>query len=126
MSLRRNRSIAWIAAFAVLLQALWPLLSHARPNDLSLPITLCSVNGVTHSLEIKVGKTTPLDKRAASHGEHCKLCVFGDGKGVALVVVDLSPFAPEIQSSRNSGTPQAFFPQEALNSARPRAPPAAS
>ena len=36
MPLRRNRLIAWIAAFAVLLQALWPLLSHARPKDPSL------------------------------------------------------------------------------------------
>jgi hypothetical protein len=126
MPLRRSRRVAWIAAFAVLLQALWPLLSHARPKDPALQVPLCSVDGPTHVLEIRIGKSTPLDKRAASHGDHCKLCVFGDGKGAALVADEFSPFTPEIHSSRNSGTPKAFVPQVALISARPRAPPAVS
>ena len=125
MPLRRNRLVAWSAAAALLLQAFWPLLSHARPKDPSLLAPICTIDGVTHFLEIKTGNT-PLEERSASHGEHCKLCVFGDGKGVALVANDFSPFTHDNHSNQNFGTPKAFLPQETLNSARPRAPPAVS
>jgi hypothetical protein len=125
MPFRRNRLVAWIAAVAVLLQALWPLLSHARPKDPALLVPICTIDGVTHFLEIKAGKT-PLEERTSSHGEHCKLCVFGDGKGVALVAIDFSPFTPENRSSRESGTSKAFIRQVTLYSAHPRAPPVVS
>jgi copper(I)-binding protein len=38
MPLRRSRHVAWIAALAVLVQALWPLLSHARLVSASSPV----------------------------------------------------------------------------------------
>ena len=91
MFLRRNRLAALLAAFAVMLQALWPLLSHARPKDPSLLVPVCTVDGVTHYLDLKSGKA-PLDERSALHGEHCKLCVFGDGKALAVPSLDVAVF----------------------------------
>jgi hypothetical protein len=80
---RQRRLTAWITAFAVVLQALWPLLSHARPKDQSLLVPVCSIEGVAHYIDLRSGKT-PLDDRSTSHGEHCKLCVFGSDRTVAL------------------------------------------
>ena len=120
-----RRSAAFAAAAAIALQALWPLLAQARPADPTLQVPLCSVDGVTHSVEIKIGKSTPLDERTASHGEHCKLCVLGDGKTVLNGAVD-SVFVP-CEKSHKVVTPQSSFQEQLqLLSARPRAPPQAS
>jgi hypothetical protein len=81
--MRRNRGAAWIAALAVIVQALWPLLSHARPKDRSLSVPICAIDGISHYIDLKPVKT-PLDDRSAPHGEHCKLCVFGSDRTVAL------------------------------------------
>lgn len=75
---------AWIALAAIFLQAVWPLLSHARPAEAPLLVPLCTVSGETHDLELKTGKQTPLDERSANHGEHCKLCVFEGPKDVLV------------------------------------------
>jgi hypothetical protein len=123
MPFRRIRIVAWIAALAVLLQALWPLLSHARPLDPSLVIPACTIDGVTHFLEIKAGKKTPLDERSATHGEHCKLCVFGGDK--AAVVDELD--AVVLISGTTQASPLARFVPLAVptlrSPAHPRAPP---
>jgi hypothetical protein len=118
-----KRFAALAAVFAVTLQALWPLLSHARPKNESLLAPVCTVDGVTHYLDLKTGKT-PLDERSAQHGEHCKMCVFGDGKEVALVAPDFLPFLFKNYSKQNSETPKASFHQATLLPAHPRAPPA--
>lgn len=122
MQLSRRRSVAWIAAFAVLLQALWPLLSHARPKDASLLVPVCTVDGVTHFLEIKTGKT-PLEERRSSHGEHCKLCVFGGDKVAAVV----APVSVALISGTSQAVPLAKFVPLAVSTRRspahPRAPP---
>jgi len=124
MPLRRSRHVAWIAAAAVLLQALWPLLSHARPKDMSLQVPVCTIDGVTHFLEIKTGKT-PLEERTSSHGEHCKLCVFGDGKQLLNAVAD-PVVAPRVTSHQVVILQSPFQEQLQRLSAHPRAPPAVS
>ena len=124
MLLRSCRRFAALAAMsAILLQALWPLLSHARPADPSLLVPMCTVEGTTHYLEIKAGRTTPLDERSSSHDEHCKLCVFGDGKGVALVAPVFLPFPVKNHENLNTGIPKASFHQTTLLPAQSRAPP---
>ncbi len=127
MMLRRSlRRLAALAALlALTLQALWPLLSHARPSDRSLLVPVCTVDGTTHYLEIKSGET-PLDERSAQHGEHCKFCVLGDGKDVVLLAPDLLSFLSKGHSKANAETPKASHLQATLISARPRAPPQAS
>jgi len=125
MPLHRKRLVAWIAACAVLLQALWPLLSHARPNDPVLQVALCTVGGAAHVQDIKIGKSTPLDERAASHGDHCKLCTVGDGKIVLDSAVD--PVFPLVFRGDRIVTPQSSFPNEPPRlPVQPRAPPAVS
>ena|SRR6185436_13107148 len=123
MFLRRNRFVALLAAFALVLQALWPLLSHARPQDRPLLAPVCTVDGVTHYLEIKAGGTSPLDQRSARHGEHCKMCVFGDGKDVALAASDRAPFLLRNLSQQNSEIPGTPHHQAALLPSQARAPP---
>jgi hypothetical protein len=118
-----KRFAALAAMFAITLQALWPLLSHARPKDPSLLVPVCTVDGITHYLEIKAGRTTPLDERSASHGEHCKLCVFGDGKGIALVAPVVPPLLFGICSNQITATAKSSSHRAALLPAQPRAPP---
>ena len=123
-SLRRFAALA--AAFAVTLQALWPLLSHARPNDKTLLVPLCTVDGITHYLEIKSGKT-PLDQRSASHGEHCKLCIFGDAKAAVVSAPDNSAFLPVSSTDQRPVSPAPQLSRlPHLFPAQPRAPPAVS
>ena len=120
----RRRFAALAAMLAIMLQALWPLLSHARPKDPPLLVPVCTVDGVTHYFELKAGKT-PLDERTASHGEHCKLCVFGDGNSFAVLGSDFSTFLPAGNALRK--TSQAEPPLEATHlPAQPRAPPQSS
>jgi len=123
MRLRRQRSVAWIAAFAVLLQALWPLLSHARPKTPALAMPICSIGGVMRDLEIKAGQA-PLDERSARHGEHCKLCVFGNGKSVAIVSADVLA-VPEFHFADQKFVrgPESFAGPARRPPAHPRAPP---
>ena len=121
-SIRRFAALA--AIFAITLQALWPLLSHARPKDVALLAPLCTVDGITHYLEIKAGKPTPLDERSAQHGEHCKLCVFGGDRDAAV------PYSNALVLVVQASTPDISLPAGPpadplhLLSARPRAPPA--
>jgi len=123
MPLQRNLLAAWIAAFAVMLQALWPLLSHARPRDPSLLVPICTIDGITHYLELKSGKT-PLDERSALHGEHCKLCVFGDAKAVAVAALDISVFLLVDNKTHKAVYRPVPSPEPANHPpAQPRAPP---
>ena len=123
-SLRRIAALA--AMFAITLQALWPLLAHARPKDQTLLAPLCTVDGVTHYLEIKAGRSSPLEERSAQHGEHCKLCVFGGDRDAAVPprveLAYVSPVANPVISS--SAVP--FVHSAYLLSAHPRAPPQVS
>ncbi|HLX81808.1 MAG TPA: DUF2946 family protein [Burkholderiales bacterium] len=125
MLLRRNRLAAFLAVLALALQAFWPLLAQARPRIAGILVPVCTVEGTTHYLELPAGKS-PLDERSASHGEHCKLCVFGGGKLVSAASFDVSAF---LAGNADQGiafrrTPLREFPL--LLSAHPRAPPAVS
>jgi hypothetical protein len=126
MPLRRNRLVAWIAALAVMLQAFWPLLSHARPRDPSLLVPVCTIDGVTHYLDLKTGKA-PLDDRSGKHGEHCKLCFFG---GDRLQALPPEPADFLQVPAPNAEAPAAFafshYRSASASPAQPRAPPAFS
>ena len=65
----------WLAILAIAQQAAWPLLAAAKPRAVAL-VPLCTVDGVTHYLEVPTGKT-PLDDRV--HREHCVFCTLGVG-----------------------------------------------
>jgi hypothetical protein len=111
---------AFIAAFAMALQALWPLIAHAKPRSVVL-VPVCTIDGVTHYLELPGGRA-PAEESAAGHADHCSMCVFeADPISPAhtrplFLSVDASssivehPVAPAVR-------PPTFAP------GRPRAPP---
>src|SRR5436190_9610323 len=69
----------WFAILAIALQAAWPLIAAAKPRSVAL-VPLCTVDGVTHYLEVPTGKT-PLD--GAAHQDHCAFCFLGVGGLIA-------------------------------------------
>jgi hypothetical protein len=64
----------WLAALAIALQAAAPLLVSAKPRSVAL-VPLCTVDGVTHYVEVPTGRTPP---GHSSHGDHCAFCFVGD------------------------------------------------
>jgi len=66
----------WLAALAIALHALWPLIANARPKSVAL-VPVCTVEGVTHYIEIPGGKS-PLDESSSAHHEHCSFCFLGE------------------------------------------------
>jgi hypothetical protein len=72
----RSRSVAaWLAILAIAMQALWPLLAQAKPKSVVL-VPVCTVQGVTHYLELPAGNA-PVEQKAASQHDHCSLCCAG-------------------------------------------------
>jgi hypothetical protein len=123
---RPTRRFAALAAMmAIALQALWPLISHAGPRDRSLQVPLCTVDGVTHTQEIKLGKT-PLEQRSAQHGEHCKLCVFGGDRDAVVQPRIEAGFVSFASNPVVSPYAVPLSKSAYLLPAHPRAPPQAS
>src|SRR6185436_1739898 len=71
-----QRVAATLALLGLVLHALWPLIAQARPKNVVL-VPVCTVEGVTHSMELPGGRT-PIEDSAAKHQEHCSYCSFGD------------------------------------------------
>ena len=125
MPLYRNRTAALLAIFAIALQALWPLLAQAKPNLAGERVPVCTIEGITHYVELPA-VDTPVEKRSAAHHEHCKVCVFGAEK----LAVAGSP-APQAALDAPVDAPRAsvavhFSPPAFERPALPRAPPPTS
>ncbi len=121
----RHRSpvAVYVAVLAIALQALWPLLAQAKPKNAVL-VPVCTVQGVTHYIELP-SNGTPVEEHAASQHDHCSFCSFG-GERAAL-----TPFLPPVLAARIDETAPRHVavsePRSATPySARPRAPPAVS
>ncbi len=126
MPLRRNRFASVLAMLAMALQAFWPLLSHARPKVSSLLVPVCTIDGISHVIDLKTGKT-PLDERTKLHGEHCKLCVFDSGRDAALLPLVVFSFPDPDSRNTKRIFYQASLSKPAIPSpAQPRAPPQSS
>jgi hypothetical protein len=69
----------WLAVVAITLQAVWPLLVSAKPRSIAL-VPLCTVDGVTHFIEVPTGKAPAGE--SSSHGDHCAFCFLGDRTGL--------------------------------------------
>ncbi len=124
MSLRRKLP-AWFAILAMALQGLWPLLANARPADPSMLVPLCTVNGVTHYVDL--GGKTPLEQRSAIQHEHCKLCVFGMVKLALPPATDIAILELEgAPAARIAHAPADVRSELSYPPAHPRAPPVLS
>jgi len=120
----RRRSLpAYLAVLAIALQALWPLLAQAKPKSVML-VPVCTVQGVTHYIELPKG-SAPVEQKAASQHDHCSFCSTG-GERIAAPASRSEP--PIVAAS--FGAPQSlespFLESQRHFNARSRAPPAAS
>jgi Protein of unknown function (DUF2946) len=120
----RRRSVAWIAAFAMALHALWPLVAQAKPAQAPHLVALCTVDGTTHYVELPAGGAPAGEQSPA---QHCKLCTFGAERAFA------PPPAAFVALVRDApvALPQPAlvlhnFASLCLPPAQPRAPPALS
>jgi len=109
---------AWLAIFAIALQAAMPLIASAQPRSVAL-VPLCTVDGVTHYVEVPTGKTPA--GPPAGHGGHCALCFVGDKVGL--------PTQPELLALANAAaqasplhTPS-VVPSNDFQTAAARGPP---
>jgi hypothetical protein len=97
----------WLAILAIALQAAWPLVAAAKPRSVEL-IPLCTVEGVTHYLEVPTGKN-PVD---GVHGAHCVFCTLGTGALLpshADIVLFDDAIADRIVSSIEHSHPRALL-----------------
>jgi hypothetical protein len=100
------------------LQAALPLIASAQSRSVTL-VPLCTVDGVTHYVEVPTGKTPA--GPPAGHGDHCALCFVGDKVGLPtqpelLVLADI---ATEARAQADAVT----LPKADFQAAAARGPP---
>jgi len=121
MPLYRNRVAALLAMFAMALSALWPLISQAKPRVPGTQVPVCTIEGITHYVELPA-PDTPVEQRSSSHHEHCKMCVFGAAKLALAAVTHLLPTSRAREPAAQTSC--AVFSASASDlPAQPRAPP---
>ncbi len=119
---RRGSTIAtYLACFAMALQALWPLIAQAKPRAVTL-VPICTVQGVTHYLELPAGNS-PLEQKSSSHHEHCAYCSFG-AERVALPTGLESFVSPQFSCATPVHVEALESETQQYLCANPRAPPA--
>jgi hypothetical protein len=111
---RRRSLAAWAALLAISLQALWPLLAHAKPRSVTL-VPVCTVAGETHYIELETGGGT-----STSHADHCKACPVG-----SAALSSSQPFnSPALEFQKVVSERQSSLAARPFHShGRPRAPP---
>ena len=117
--MRVRRIGTWLATLAIALHAAWPLIANAKPKSAHL-VPLCTVEGVTHYIEVP-GGTTPLDESANAHHDHCSFCFLGMG-GLLPSHVEV-PLALAVPADEVMATVQASAPRAPFFILGARAPP---
>lgn len=121
MSLRRHRSTAaWLAILAIALQALWPLLAQAKPKSVLL-VPVCTVQGVTHYVELPKSDA-PVERKAASQHDHCSFCASG-GERLAPPAGTPVFLLLDVAFSAPGSSERPFLESRKLLRTRSRAPP---
>lgn len=123
--MRKNRWIAWIASFAILLGALAPTVSRwlAASHQVALPMMEVCVSRVG-APSILVLKSIPGDSSTKMKMDHCPLCVMhADGLGLPPDRLDMP-----ILNTLSDAMPPLFLnapsPLHVWAAALARAPPA--
>lgn len=99
MPLFRNRFAALLAIFAIAMQALWPLIAQAKPVLPGEKVPVCTIEGITHYIELPMPDSA-VEKSSAAHHEHCKMCVFGAERVAVLPIA-----APVMKLGQDSQQP---------------------
>jgi hypothetical protein len=111
MSTRLYGTARWLAILAIALQALWPLLSQAKPRSVTL-VPICTVGGETHYVELETGGPAP-------HEEHCKACPVGAAALASMVHAFALPETISSSFREEAACAEPRF----ISHVRPRAPP---
>jgi hypothetical protein len=124
--LTRRSFPAWLAIVALTLQALWPLLAQAKADGEKLLVPVCTVEGVTHYVQL-AGGGSPGDRRPNAVHDHCKLCVFGADRHAAIAPLPFPPLRIAV-AAHCAAAPAAALDVacHCSSSAQPRAPPTLS
>ncbi|HEV8094888.1 MAG TPA: DUF2946 family protein [Burkholderiales bacterium] len=125
MPLYRNRVAALLAMIAMALSALWPLISQAKPRVPGAQVPVCTIEGITHYIELPA-TDTPVEQRSAAHHEHCKMCVFGGDRSAALPAAASPHLIGTVPAARIVAVRVAEHESPPYRPAQPRAPPVAS
>ena len=115
---RMRKLGSWLGIAALALQLGLPLLAGALPRVVAL-VPLCTVDGVTHYLEVPTGKN-PL-QHSAGHGEHCPLCFAGHASAVLPHVAP--PALEDRHASERIAPARSIHRQAVFLDAEARAPP---
>lgn len=108
----------WLGVAAIALQIALPLLAGALPRSMAL-VPLCTVDGITHYVEVPTGKS-PVDPSSA-HAGHCALCCLGHG---AAPLADAPSLAgPERAHDRPAPVLYPFAPWTVVLGRAARGPP---
>lgn len=126
MPLRRHRLAFLLATLAMALQAFWPLLAQAQPNDPTSNAPICSVQGDGSRADLSGGNSPPGDG-ARHQQKHCKLCFGGFDRVQVLVPAPggafrSQAFVVEVPAALSA----AAVRSSSASPAQPRAPPAFS
>jgi hypothetical protein len=103
-----------------LVDRVFQLLAQAKPKSVLL-VPVCTVQGVTHYVELPSGDA-PVERKAASQHDHCSFC--GSGGERAALPSGFSGF--QVQSFSSFSFPKLEVPfeqQKKSFTANPRAPP---
>jgi hypothetical protein len=119
MSCTRNRIAAGLALAGMALNAFWPLIVNARPNDVDIFAEICSTG--SHKRHAGVPVKAP---EKTAHASHCTLCAFSPERTAAVPIAGRAPLAlPALAGARiefrDARPVQAAFDP----TAPPRAPP---
>ena len=110
-----------LAAIAMVLHVLWPLIAQAKPKSVEL-VPVCTVGGVTHYAEIPLGNS-PLEQKSATHHDHCAFCSFG-GERIAVSPFLQAVISIETEEAQLVHVEERFSRSQVTSFARSRAPPA--
>lgn len=122
---RHRRLAAWIASFAILLNALAPSISHALGAQRGLLGEVCTTDRSGLALAALAAATADdgQDGSARAMASACPFCFTHAGSPAILPPARAPLLAPRLQHAR----PQLFFaaprPLFAWTAARPRGPP---
>ena len=118
-----RRLALFLATLAIALQALWPLLAQAKPRS-AIQVPVCTVEGVTHYIELPAGET-PLEQRSSTNHEHCGFCTLAGDRVAPAQLAGLLVFT-EYKAARPPALRAVPAERPNHSSAKPRAPPFAS
>jgi hypothetical protein len=95
----------WLGVAAIALQTGLPLLAGSLPKSVAL-VPLCTVDGVTHYVEVPTGKDLP----DGVHRDHCPFCCTGGTAlaGQAAPLVSAAAPAAERFDRRSDASPRSL------------------